>query len=406
MENITNKCTGCGACSFVCPKNAIKKILHDNGTITYAIDENRCIHCNKCKKICHTLRKDIKSNTIKYYYVAWSNQVEVLSRSSSGGVFYELAQYIIRNGGVVFGAVYANHFKEVRHIPAISLNGIREMCGSKYVDSEMSDVFQNIKIALGNNQLVLFSGTPCQCASVRSVFGQNDNLYLVELICNGVQYPLILKKYIEFWEKSNSSVVKEFSMRYKKGNHYPLYLYVGLDNEKVFIDPFYKTTLGKAYGTRISLKDCCYHCAYKGKLRVADITIGDHHRKKSEFIDNYPKMGSSSVFVNSIKGEYLINNIKGLQLTLNNFPLSTGVYTHNSRLMIQGYAPSKKNRYRFLKRLSDCDSENINLIVDFVSKYETKPYIFFRKITDRIEILKRILICSVFIYGQGLYSCW
>lgn len=53
LFNKKEECCGCAACYSICPKEAIKMELDEEGFEYPIIDENECIRCYKCLKVCY-----------------------------------------------------------------------------------------------------------------------------------------------------------------------------------------------------------------------------------------------------------------------------------------------------------------------------------------------------------------
>lgn len=211
------KCTGCGVCVSVCPKKCIKMVSDEEGFLYPVIDENLCIHCNLCKRKCHALDIHEDNKYIPKSFAAYSKNESVRSISSSGGIFYSLARNIIALNGVVYGVV-VNPKNEVVHTRAESIDEIKPMLGSKYVQSRIDDnIYQGIKNDLKAGKSVLFSGTPCQCGAIRHFAEKlnTEKLYLVSFVCHGVPSPLVWKQYIDWQIKQANSTVENVSFRDK-----------------------------------------------------------------------------------------------------------------------------------------------------------------------------------------------
>ena len=210
-------CTLCGSCINACPAGAInfsKKYLD----FEYPqIDTSRCIKCNLCGNACPVLSyKYTPKHQQPVALAGMSKNNEVRLNSSSGGIFYELAAQMLRDGGSVCGAVFDENF-HVRHIVSNNHDDILRMMGSKYAQSNMGYCFRTIKQKLDSGEKVLFSGCPCQVAGLRTFLSkQYDNLLLVELICHGIPSDHMLHTYIEMQQKRYKSKLKQLEFRNKK----------------------------------------------------------------------------------------------------------------------------------------------------------------------------------------------
>ena len=306
IENKHN-CTGCGACYNICPMGAIKMRGDKYGFYKPVIDKEKCICCGLCDRTC-PIDNYHSNNFSEPEAFAFMNSDEIRFLSSSGGAFSAFADHILQCNGVVYGVVWNDKTNAV-HSRAVNKDDIAKMRGSKYVQSDTQYSYKQIKKDLDNGEKVLFSGTPCQIAGLKSYLKKDyTNLLTVDIICHGVQSPLFLEKY------------KKNFLKYKK-------------NEKILnisfrskISPWikgcYSTTIEtnkRVYNKKadnytsfmdLSLNNCCLSCQFTGIPRIADITIGDFWG-----IDEYDsslndKKGTSIIIINSKKGCSFFENIK------------------------------------------------------------------------------------------------
>ena len=211
------ECAICGACINACPVDAISldKVHLD---FRYPqINEDICIHCNQCEKACPILGN--KGKPDEGYPVACAAKSEndpMRLRSSSGGIFYELADRMLRDGGYVCGAVFDDKF-HVKHILSNAKEDILRMMGSKYAQSDVGHCYREIKDVLEKGCKVLFSGCPCQVAGLRTFLGKEyPNLVLVELICHGIPSDHMLQTYIGMQERKYGARLTRMEFRNKK----------------------------------------------------------------------------------------------------------------------------------------------------------------------------------------------
>lgn len=208
-------CTGCAACVNVCGKSAIFMEKDAEGFIYPEIDLDKCVSCGLCVKVCPSNGR-LETFPSKFY-MGWHKDDEVLWNSSSGGAFTALCEYAFKRNGVVFGATKDSETWEVRHVMARSLEEITEMRGSKYYQSNTGMVYRQIKNLLKNNVFVLFSGTACQVAALRSVVGERmtENLLTVDVLCHGCTSGKAVKCYIKDQEKKYKRRIIDFKFRTK-----------------------------------------------------------------------------------------------------------------------------------------------------------------------------------------------
>ncbi len=198
MIDIQNKasCTGCYACIQICPKQCISMQPDEEGFLYPVIDKNRCINCELCEKVCAVAHPFPMREPLSTY-AGRSKQEKYLSLGSSGGIFQPLAEKVIAEGGVVFGARF-NEQWEIIHAYAESPEELPAFSGSKYVQSRTGDTYREAEDFLKAGRKVLFSGTPCQIAGLYAFLRKPyDNLYTVEFIFDGVTSTKVWQIYLK-----------------------------------------------------------------------------------------------------------------------------------------------------------------------------------------------------------------
>ena len=191
----TNKCCSCGACYAMCPVKAINMVKNEYGEEHPIIDEEICVNCKKCIKVCQA-NNTIDKKEPKKCYAAWAKEKDIYKKTSSGGLATLLGYEIIRNNGVVYGASVCDG--RVKHIRVASEELLFLLSGSKYVKSDITNVYKDLKRDLDDGITVLFIGTPCQIASIKSAIGEMyENLYTIDLVCHGTPPTSYLYEYID-----------------------------------------------------------------------------------------------------------------------------------------------------------------------------------------------------------------
>lgn len=221
---ICNKqdCTGCQACMQGCPTRAITMQENIKGHIYPIIDTNICINCHKCIKICPALNNINKHQPLSIL-AGWNNNDKERKYSTSGGVSYLLSQKIIEEGGYFCGSIWEG--TGAKHIVTNDIDKISLFQGSKYTHSNINNCFIQIQQLLKNNQVVLFSGTPCQVAGLKSYLKQDfDNLYTLDIVCHGVPSHKALLDRIKYIEEKHQKKIKEIRFRDKNPNQYHTYV--------------------------------------------------------------------------------------------------------------------------------------------------------------------------------------
>ncbi len=333
LKNLQEQCNGCGACANVCPVNAIEMKPDSEGFYYPVINRELCVDCNKCVNTCYIEKQLVNKCYDKEAYV-YCGLDEVRNRSSSGGLFYAVASETLKSGGVVFGAVYDANKHIVIH-SSTELVELESLMRSKYVQSEVSDVYRQVKMFLESNRKVLFSGTPCQVYGLKSFLGQEyENLLTMDFVCHGVPSTGIFKDMVEDHISKRKSNVIDVTFREKDFGWRKLILKIYFENgEVVKYEPKDKGYYYFFYFlNNIILRKSCYSCRFPGSQN-ADITMMDHWSSKGD--DN---KGISACIVNSEKGKNIlflaggdrlgIIDIKHLQSTMTSHE-QMGTYRRN-----------------------------------------------------------------------------
>lgn len=210
------KCSGCTACFAICPKDAITMQADSEGFKYPVIDKNKCIDCGLCCKVCPLENMYGNFGEDKTSFACSAKDENFAKQSSSGGAFAILANMYIKEQAVIYGAAFDDNWN-VCHIRVDKKDELKRLYTSKYVQSNMGNTFRNVKLDLDNGKKVLFVGTPCQVAGLKSYL-QKDylNLLAVDFICHGVPSPLVWQRYIEELEQNLNSKITEISFRNKK----------------------------------------------------------------------------------------------------------------------------------------------------------------------------------------------
>lgn len=226
-------CTGCGACIVSCPKSAITKKSVALGAWIPSIDQNKCIQCGKCEKVCN---RTYTQETVSYKaYIAYNRDENIRLKSASGGAFSALATYVLDHGGSVFGAEmrFDNGRAIVEHNCITQLQELPRILGSKYVQSDSGKSYETVRKELLKGKIVLFSGCSCQIDGLQKYLGNIDqtNLYTIDLICHGVPGIELFNEYIQYLGQRYKGNVRKFSFRIKTTNRIDYKITATLDEK-------------------------------------------------------------------------------------------------------------------------------------------------------------------------------
>ena len=298
-----HECCGCTACVVACPFGAIKMEPDEMGFKYPLIDNDLCTNCGKCFRDCQFIPSYKNFNDFKepLVYAGRLKDEQKLSQSQSGGAFAAIAETILAQGGIVYGASYLKDFR-VSHCKIINRDALNVIKGSKYVQSNLDGIFLDVINELKNDRLILFSGVPCQIENLRKQTERikTGKLITVDILCHGVGAPNIWEDYLSFLETKHSSSLQRVNMRDKllgwKGG---IETYIFNNNKKIITESYLYL-----YFSHLIQRESCYNCPYTNLKRVGDISLGDfwHWEKTShqEFRDN---KGISLIFINSSVGK-------------------------------------------------------------------------------------------------------
>lgn len=313
------ECYGCSACASICPTGSIKMQVDDLGFQYPVINQDTCVNCGLCCKVCGKKIVSPQKKPIVAFAGVCSDR-EIRKKSTSGGIFAVLAEQIIQSDGIVFGAVMVkgNDDFQVKHIGVSDLSELPKLQGSKYMQSNLEGIFPQIKGFLSQSKKVLFCGTPCQIDALNHFLGREyDDLVTVDVLCHGVPSVKIYNDYIQYEKKKRN--VEEFDVVFrdkeknrwthgavlitKKNNRYK--------KKTIFynLSPFYMSFMDGHI-----LRESCYACQYASNERPADITLGDYwgiQKAHPEILKRNggqldQELGISCIVANSEKGLELI----------------------------------------------------------------------------------------------------
>lgn len=307
-----NLCMGCTACYSTCSHEAVQMKQSEKGFYISYIDTEKCIECGLCEKVCPVVNKPTMDRDLSElkcyatYVLEESNRI----KSTSGGVFYELAKNIIHNGGVVCGCIWDNEFV-ARHICTDDLTMVEKMRGSKYVQSDLGDCFKEIK-KISKTRKVLFCGLPCQVTALKRCIKDTDNILSVSLICGGCPSPEVWRLYKEDLEKREKSKLIHVNHRSKSKGWLVANMQYNFQNGNNIHEVLMQNIYGANYVKGVTICEACFECSFKINSLDTDIIIGDHWGINKKMIKECKNMGSSVIIPLTLKGEKIFSDIKSL----------------------------------------------------------------------------------------------
>ena len=314
-------CCACGACMNICPKSAISMKADEYGFLYPQINTDLCIECGMCKKVCSYQNKTESNSPLKVY-AAVTKSTDI-SKSASGGIFAAIAQKIIEDGGIVFGASmeYKNGALTPVHIGVETKDELIKLMGSKYVQSSIANTYKELKSELNKKRKVLYSGTPCQIAGLKGYLQKDyENLYTVDIVCHGVPSAQFFSDYINNLENKLKGKIIDFKFRDKNvgWGHTAKVTYICNQKEKYKWIPNGESSYFSSFLNTDIDRENCYSCKYANSHRPGDISLGDYwgiEKMHPEYLvqnGGFIKVqdGSSCIIANTQKGLTLIDLCK------------------------------------------------------------------------------------------------
>lgn len=342
MIKISDKtnCCGCSSCAQCCPKQSITMHEDKEGFLYPQVNVETCIDCGLCKKVCPEL--DTNEKRIPLQALAAINKKEdIRLASSSGGIFTLLAEKILHEGGVVFGARFDNEW-QVTLDCTDTIDGLSAFRGSKYLQARVGDTYKQCERFLKERRKVLFSGTPCQIAGLKHFLKKEyENLYLVDIACHGVPSPKVWRKYLT----ETNQYPRSIQFRNKK-NGWRNYFLTIESAAKSYCVPFNEDPYFLAFVRNLTLRPSCFACPFKSGASGSDITLADFWGVEILCESMYDDKGTSLVLTFSDKGKSLIDSLEFVHKSID----AEQFYKYNPALVHNPQA--HKNRGRFFSKLN------------------------------------------------------
>lgn len=356
IRDCKSTCIGCGACLYNCPTNAINIKLENDGFFRAELNQEKCIHCNKCIEVCPFTGAVGANSLVKNKLYAYQDCDETLESTSSGGAAYRISEILLRRGYTIIGCTYDYDGNIAKHIVVREEKKISLLKGSKYIQSFFADVFEYIGL---NNEPIVVFGTPCQVSAVKKSFPERENIIYIELICHGVPTYNLFNKYLNYLRENKKVIgeIEKISFRDKKrGWSTDMYIksdgkfYHGINTK----DPFFKMFI-----SGVCYSGACYECRWREKSS-ADLRLGDFWGGKFR----KDKLGVSMVIPNSIKGEEIVTMLKNyeekkifLEQDISDYYRSQQVYNLKKPLhyeeIIDGLQKEDCNLEKIVKKYAD-----------------------------------------------------
>lgn len=355
-----HNCCGCEACVQRCPKHCISMIEDNEGFLYPKVDISLCINCGLCEKVCPEINILQEKEPLKVFG-AKHNDNNIVLNSSSGGIFTFLANKILDDGGVVFGARFDENWNVI-HDYTETKEGLAVFRNSKYVQSRIGKNFKIAKQFLEKGKKVLFTGTPCQIKALNLYLKKNyENLLTVDVVCHGVPSPSVWSMYLN--AKMNKLQKNIYDIRYinfrdKKYGWKDFSLTIKYCNSCI-IERHFENKYMKLFLNNLILRPSCYSCLSKKGQSKSDITIADFWGVENILNKNYDNDGYSLVFINTIKGEEIFKISDLIEYYTVSYSL---IECYNGGISPNISIP--RRRKMFFENFSKATKDNILSIID------------------------------------------
>ena len=390
-------CTGCMACRSACSQDAIS-IEHENGFAYPVINTMSCVQCGACMKVCPSLDEILTEPQPSKHevYACYSKDSDIRRASSSGGMFTVLASSILSTSKGAVSGVTVGADLNVKHTIVSSVDELSLLRGSKYVQSEVGNCYNDLRSMLNRGNSVVFSGTPCQVAAINKLIKRNrEHLYTIDFICHGVPSPQFFRAYCLYLEEQYQSKIQSLKFRDKAQGWMFYNMKVLFENGQIYIGKWHSDPFLRGFLRDLVLRPSCYNCKYRSMKRESDITIADyweyiHHNYRYWNTDK----GVSKVIINSEKGKlWFLNSIQKYHVKYFSRTLQDKVSVEKS-LVSKCVRPEKVDSFWL-----DFQSDKFGLLID--------KYLFPDPVSLKIRIRQRLIKWSFmsfisYFLGKGL----
>ena len=389
MINITKKvdCCGCQACGDICGKKAISFQTDEEGIWYPAVDKTKCIDCGLCEKVCPIINRTscpTNASTPKCYVLQAPDSFDRL-QSASGAAYTLLARAVFEQGGIVAGHIWDRDFG-VKGFVSGNADDLEILRGTKYLQSNVEGIYLAVRQYLKENKLVLFSGTPCQNAAMRSFLRKDyDNLIMTDFVCMGIDSPLAFKKYIESLERMYDSKVVYFKAKSKEVGWRYLTNKAVFENGKSYFGINGRDANLNATFLDVLVRPSCYDCKFKGFPRVSDLTIGDYWRRKYDYDPLDDNTGTSYIMLHNDKAQRLFEKIEGNCI---HREVSFEEIVSANRFALQSLPKPSFCREEFYQRLQQ---EDFAHLVDDYSQFRKKTVSLMGRIKKSLSLLVKAM---------------
>lgn len=324
-------------------------------------------------------------------YAGYNINQDIRLSSSSGAIFYLLAESILIQGGVVYGVKMADDCYSAEFARVINVDGLGKLLGSKYLQARVGNTYKQVKEDLVSGKWVLFSGTGCQVNGLKFFLGKEyDKLFCVDVICHGVPSPALWRKYAEYQEKKNHGKLKGINFRCKDDSWVGFGMKETLESipkekERKFFISARKDPYMQMFLRDYCLRSSCYNCVAK-TVKMADLTIADFWGINEVAPEMNDGNGTSLILIRTDKGEERFRSVSN-KLKLKEVSYEDGVRNNPAEYKSCSRPPQRET---FFTDLQTMEFEELQ------KKYASPPKITFksrvkREIKNAIKLVLRVI---------------
>lgn len=315
-----NQCCGCTACQSVCSHGALSMQPDEMGFFYPVVDDERCVDCGRCVSVCRFQGHGLRSREGYYdpplVYGGRNKELAVLAKSQSGAAAYTITKKFVKSGGVAYGVVFSDDFT-ARHRRAVTEKEAEAFRGSKYVQSDLRGIFAQVKEDLSCGIKVLFTGTPCQVAGLKSSVPQRlqEGLFTIDLVCHATCSPKVWSEYLRYIRGKYGEDILAVDFRNKKfgwRSHVETFFLSGKEVDRI--------TFRLLFYDNFIVRPSCASCPYANMHRVSDLSLGDFWGWQEHYSHWNDNKGISLFLVNTDKGQQLKTSVSDACLLVDSKP--------------------------------------------------------------------------------------
>lgn len=353
-------CCGCTACFASCPADAIKMIPDFEVFLYPEINTSLCVSCGICYDVCLNVNFNSENQNI---FACSSKDDSLRFKSSSGGVFSAISEYVLSKNGGVCAVGYSKDYKECLHKIITTEDELDDLRRAKFVQSIKNNIFNEVKDFLESSRILLFCGTPCEVGGLKQFLNKEyPNLITCDIICGCVSSPDVYSKYIDYLIKKNNSKVTSVNFKDKRLGWRGKAIAVSFENGSEYYNSILEDDYCVSFHSRYNIRPSCFNCKYRDLQRVSDITLGDFWgiEKYNEMLDD--NKGLSFVLTNSVKGQNIIKNIDNFNIEEMNISLEEYSVNNNWCMHKNPTGMPEKDRLKFYIDVKEMDFDEMSRI--------------------------------------------